>query len=385
MNQSFGPWSSSLNSGINPQLDTFWIRRLAMLPALNQAPSGRTRIAVIVVAALAVGALALPTIRWVSRLPENERALQLTGDAKPADVPTERQKRVLPVYRVEPPDVLVVEIVRGMRPARDLLRGGDELLIRASNTLPIDPHGDPAQNEFKTINGPYLVQSDGTVDLGPEYGSVVVAGLTVTAARGAIEKHLREYASLFNAKVAVSLPDVSAQESISGERLVRPDGTISLGSHGIVYVNDLTLEEVKAAVEARIASTIDQPVVRVDVAAYNSKVVYVVSDGADGSEEIIRLPFVGNDTVLDALSQVEGLSDATGKNEIWVARPAGGKAAPQRMPVDWRKITQDADTATNYQLLPGDRIYVKGSRLRPGRQANVDRRRAGRMPLGETQ
>ena len=33
------------------------------------------------------------------------------------------------------------------------------------------------------------------------------------------------------------------------------------------------------------------------------------------------------------------------------------------MIVDWRGITQDAVTTTNYQLLPGDRIYVKADPL----------------------
>jgi len=29
------------------------------------------------------------------------------------------------------------------------------------------------------------------------------------------------------------------------------------------------------------------------------------------------------------------------------------------LPVDWHAITECADTATNYQLLPGDRLFVK--------------------------
>jgi hypothetical protein len=33
------------------------------------------------------------------------------------------------------------------------------------------------------------------------------------------------------------------------------------------------------------------------------------------------------------------------------------------MYIDWRAITQDAVTTTNYQLLPGDRIFVKADPL----------------------
>src|SRR5262249_50004040 len=51
-------------------------------------------------------------------------------------------------------------------------------------------------------------------------------------------------------------------------------------------------------------------------------------------------------------------------NNIWVARPGPhGNDVTQKMYVDWRGITQDAITTTNYQLLPGDRIYVKGGTL----------------------
>src|SRR5262245_41257881 len=113
---------------------------------------------------------------------------QTAVDAACTDIPTEMQKVSIPVYRVEAPDILSIEAVNNIRPANDPLRAGDELVIRVSNTLPIDPMGDPVQNEFKTINGPYRVQTDGTVDLGPEYGSVIVEGLTVRQTRTAVDR-----------------------------------------------------------------------------------------------------------------------------------------------------------------------------------------------------
>ena len=33
------------------------------------------------------------------------------------------------------------------------------------------------------------------------------------------------------------------------------------------------------------------------------------------------------------------------------------------LPVNWCRITQNGDTTTNYQLLPGDRIYVMANPL----------------------
>lgn len=276
-----------------------------------------------------------------------------------SDIPRELEKVSIPSYRVEPPDILLIEAVNNIRPANDPLHVGDHLAIRVANALPPDPQGDPTQNEFKLIREVYQVQTDGSVNLGPEYGVVKIEGLTLTEARAAIDKHLRDVIGLASPKIAISMPDVNGKQQIAGEHLVRPDGTVALGVYGNVYVSGLTLDEVKAAVEQHLSKSIHKPEINVDVLAYNSKVIYVVTDGGGQGEQVDRLPFTGNETVLDAISQIQGLSDVSSK-EIWVARPApADTACAQTMRVDWRAITQDGVTDTNYQLLPGDRIYIK--------------------------
>src|SRR5207253_3031295 len=203
-----------------------------------------------------------------------------------------------------------------------------------------------------------------TVDLGPEYGSVAVEGLPLKDAKAAIEKHLVDEAGLAEPKVAVSLPNVNGKQLISAEHLIRPDGTVSLGVYGSVYVNGMTLDEVKAAVEEHLSKFIHNPEIDVDVLAYNSKVIYIIADGGGSGESVVRVPFTGNETVLDVMSQVDGLSEVAAKNNLWVARPGPhGSQVAQKMPIDWRGITQDAVTTTNYQLLPGDRIYIKADPL----------------------
>lgn len=114
--------------------------------------------------------------------------------------------------------------------------------------------------------------------------------------------------------MAVSLPNVNGKQLISGEHVIRPDGTVALGIYGSVYVNGMTLDEVKAAVEDHLARYMHQPEIMVDVLAYNSKVIYVVTDGGGSGESVVRLPFTGNETVLDAMSQVDGLSEVSSKN-----------------------------------------------------------------------
>src|SRR3990172_5885455 len=92
-----------------------------------------------------------------------------------ADVPRELQKVSLDKYRVEPPDILLLEVVTNIRSQQQFLRPGEEILVRASNLTLVGGATDAASSEFKLINSIYKIQADGTIDLGPEYGSVKVA------------------------------------------------------------------------------------------------------------------------------------------------------------------------------------------------------------------
>jgi polysaccharide export outer membrane protein len=164
-------------------------------------------------------------------------------------------------------------------------------------------------------------------------------------------------------------------QPVSGSHLVRPDGTVGLGVYGSVFVAGLTIDEARMAVARQLAPftkaekdtdgvkkgdplTVEQVLreVRVDVIAYNSKVYYVVTDGGGYGAQIYRLPSTGNETVLDALAQVQGLPAVASKKKIWVARASAHEI--KILPVDYCNMVLRGQTATNYQLYPGDRIYV---------------------------
>ncbi|MGD0900387.1 MAG: hypothetical protein ABR915_21350, partial [Thermoguttaceae bacterium] len=94
------------------------------------------------------------------------------------------------------------------------------------------------------------------------------------------------------------------------------------------------------------------------VLTYDAKVYYVVTQGARIGDSIRRLPVNGNETVLDAIASVNGLSQLSSKR-IWIARPAPGKVdCEQILPIDWDAITQGGETKTNYRILPGDRVFI---------------------------
>jgi polysaccharide export outer membrane protein len=155
-------------------------------------------------------------------------------------------------------------------------------------------------------------------------------------------------------------------QPIRGQHLVRPDGTVGLGIYGSVPVAGLTLEQAKMVIGDLISQRVPDLDLRnlyVDVLGYNSKFYYVVTDGGGYGEQVYRFPITGSDTVLDAISQIQGLPPVASKKRIWVARPVAPNCGGgwQTLPVDWIAITQCGQTATNYQVMPGDRIYVEAN------------------------
>jgi polysaccharide export outer membrane protein len=262
----------------------------------------------------------------------------------PADMPRELSKVVLPTYTIEPPDILVIEAIHVVPRSPYLLRTGDIVAINVLGTLPDAP-----------VAGAFPIQPGGMVNLGAPYGTVKLTGLTVDQAleqvRGLMAMHVRD------AVVSVSLLEMSGQQQIAGQHLVGMDGTVTLGSYGSVPVVGLTIAQAKQAIEMHLAQFLEDPEVAVDVFAYNSKVYYIITEGAGLGDSVTKFPITGNDTVLDAIANINGLTQASSK-KIWVARPVPHLGQMQILPVDYRSVTADAVAVTNYQLLPGDRVFV---------------------------
>ena len=61
--------------------------------------------------------------------------------------------------------------------------------------------------------------------------------------------------------------------------------------------------------------------------------------------------------MLDAISQINGLQQVSSKR-IWIARPTDEPGKVQMLPVKWEDITAQACAGTNYQILPGDRVFI---------------------------
>ena len=187
--------------------------------------------------------------------------------------------------------------------------------------------------------------------------------------------------------VLVEVLEALPGRPISGERLVRPDGKISLGFYGDVYVAGLTMPEVKEKIVLHLRNFLtdtalglyeideatgqpkldqktkkpilidpkDSATVFVDVTAYNSKNYYVLGDVLITG----KMPITGNETVLDAINFAGGLMPTAAPQNIRLVRPAPpGACCEQVLPVNLAAITSGGDPTTNYQLMPGDRLIV---------------------------
>lgn len=84
---------------------------------------------------------------------------------------------------------------------------------------------------------------------------------------------------------------------------------------------------------------------------------YYVIVQSQGIDEY-RFTVTGTETVLNAIARIGGLPQVSDK-KIWIDRPApDGDGARQILMVDRKAITAGGQTATNHQIMPGDRLFI---------------------------
>ena len=263
----------------------------------------------------------------------------------PMEPPRELSMVSLHSYRVEPPDILMIEMLKLVPLPPYRIDIYDVLQIRVLGTMLDQP-----------IDGFFLVEGEGVVTLGPAYGRVRVAGMTVEEASEAITRRLQE--TLNKPDVSVQLARTAGTQPVTGQYLIAPDGTINLRQYGLLRVSGKTVTEIRRDLTKHLAQYFDSPEVTVDVIAYNSKVFYVITQGAGLGDNVRRVPITGNETVQDALSVINGLSQVS-STQVCIARPApAGAGYQQILPVDYEAIVKGGSAATNYQIMPGDRVFI---------------------------
>jgi polysaccharide export outer membrane protein len=270
---------------------------------------------------------------------------------KDAPIPRELRMTTLPPYVIEPPDILLIQTLRVIPKPPYHLQPLDGVYINLSNPLPDQP-----------LRGQFGIDPDGTINLGDYGGLLRIAGMTVAQAEAAVRQRVGTIVK--NPQIMVSLAFSRGMQNIQGIHLVRMDGTISMGTYGSVYITGMTIDQARRAIEQFLSQYLMDPEVSIDVYSYNSKWYYIISDRGGFGQTVFRLPITGRETVLDAMSFMFGVPFWGSPKHIWIARPNGQDPNCQQIfPVDWIALAKGGSPATNYQLMPGDRLFIGANPL----------------------
>lgn len=166
--------------------------------------------------------------------------------------------------------------------------------------------------------------------------------------------------------VLVETVSDDAELRLPADQRVLADGTIDLGRYGRVVVAGSTLESAEELIEQTIRQVADRigtgegeeledDALQINVRLIDDNHRYYVL-GEVNSPGIYEME--GHETVLDGILEAGGLTDAASGCNIILARPTDPCGCRVTLPICYRQITQLGDTATNYQLRPGDRIFV---------------------------
>jgi|GEM_PF-2403424 len=159
------------------------------------------------------------------------------------------------------------------------------------------------------------------------------------------------------------------KQPIRGEHVVHQDGNLDLGSWGKLNVSGKTTAEIKVAVETLVDAANTNRSVSVAVQTSHSRAYFIVDEGAAIGETIKRMPYSGNETIVDAITSM-GTFNEMGRRQIWISRPQPGSenlTAHERVtkpstdtviPIKWQWTSPTTVVVTNPALQPGDRVFI---------------------------
>lgn len=145
---------------------------------------------------------------------------------------------------------------------------------------------------------------------------------------------------------------------LPGDQVVLQDGTIDLAEFGRPVVAGQTVPQIEAEVQRLIAAKAkdkeEESLVSVRLVGRVSKVFYVLGEvNAPGA-----FPLSGRETVLDGVIAAGGITRTANTKKVILSRPTQPDGCRVVLPVCYDNVVQLGDTSTNYQLQPGDRIFI---------------------------
>ena len=238
-------------------------------------------------------------------------------------MPTESTKAPLDVY--------IIEI-------------GDTILLEATNF-----------DATVQLPGDQVVKPDGYISLG-ECGRLMVMNKTIeqvqVESQLLVDQHTRR-------KLEITFEVKRRQRQAERER----ERVKNLKTGGVddekVAADDLELgaqeeDEQRLVLDRAISNALIKNKVNSRLVNWDSKRIYVLGEvNSPGS-----FVFLGNETILDAILEAGGLNTNANQHQIIISRPSDCNSCRTVMQVCYDQVVQLGDTSTNYQLQPGDRVFV---------------------------
>lgn len=164
--------------------------------------------------------------------------------------------------------------------------------------------------------------------------------------------------------------ELDSKVRIPADQTILADGTIDLGKYGRLAAAGKTIPELELDVLTLVSKKEkEENIGAIDVRLVNrqSKVFYVFGEVTSPG----RFVLTGNECVLDGILLAGGLTDRSSWQNILLVRPTGDGPG-HVLRVNYGDIIRVGAAGTNYQIQPGDRIYV-GSRSLLDTLLNCDR------------
>lgn len=232
-------------------------------------------------------------------------------------LPKELNKQTLPNYVVEPGDTLLIEPVK----------------FDSTIRLP----------------GDQVVKPDGYISLG-EFGRYFATNKTIDQIQVEVQSIINEQLRR-NLETAYEIERRERESTVPSSNLdPNPNRT---------QLSDLPLEtaqdrEALVQLNQRIQDAIKKNQVAARLINWDSKKFYVLGEvNSPGS-----FVFSGNQTILDAIIEAGGINSRANKHQIIISRPSTCSDCRVVMKVCYDQIVQLGNASTNYQLQPGDRVFV---------------------------
>ncbi len=174
---------------------------------------------------------------------------------------------------------------------------------------------------------------------------------TSTRSHGVVENYQVGCPDVLEIKVA-------GTSDLGKRHFVGPDGRIDLGEFGKPRVEGRSPGQIAVLVaEAICVAPAD---VRVRVVEYRSQQLFLFGQVVGHQRSV---PYKGQETVLDLLQRVGGISPGAEPEDVYVVRAHIADAGrPEVYHVDLRAIVIGHDQKTNLRLLPDDQVYVGETR-----------------------